>query len=93
MRTLALALVLGVLALGCGDDAGSGGHGGGAGAGTHGGSQGAGGIDPGSCKTDPLETKLVAEQTGVSVDIAELLDPQVDGRVRGARSHDRQGDD
>lgn len=60
--------------LGCGD-AGSGdtsGDGGATGGtGSTSGSEGAGGLSPGTCEIDPLETGLVAEQTGVSVDVAD----------------------
>jgi hypothetical protein len=69
MRALSSALVAAVfVVLGCGgDDAGGGG-----GAGTAStGSKGAGGQNAGSCDTDPLETGLVAEQNGISADIAD----------------------
>jgi hypothetical protein len=69
---------LGLCALGCGgdDDAGGGSATGGAGgAGGSGGGSGSGGsggnITQGSCDPNPLETGLVAEQTGVSADIAD----------------------
>ena len=60
-------VVSAVVGLACGDgeDGGSGGAGGLTGAG------GYGGIEPGNCASDPLETGLVAVQTGVSVDIAD----------------------
>lgn len=60
----------------CGDDSGAGASGGagaggdGAGATAAGGSAGAG-ASPAICDTDPLETGLVAVQTGISVDIAD----------------------
>lgn len=69
MRTNLLALMaLGIVALGCGDEGGSGGNGGSA---SHGAAQGTGGLSPESCETDPLETGIVAEQTGVSADVAD----------------------
>jgi hypothetical protein len=85
--TLLLLGMLGIAGLGCGEDdpdrsaegggaGGSTGSGttsgtGATGAGTTTGTTSAGGIDPGSCDPDPLETGMIAEQTGVSADIAD----------------------
>ncbi|MBK6518839.1 MAG: hypothetical protein IPM79_13510 [Polyangiaceae bacterium] len=66
---LVLPLALSLAA--CSDSAGSGGSGGGGGSPLEGGAPGSGGLSPESCATDPLETGLVAEQTGVSADIAD----------------------
>lgn len=76
MRTWAVVLCLSFCSLGCGgsDDATGSGGGGGAGAsggGSASGGTGGGTITPGSCDPDPLKTGLVAQQTGVSVDIAD----------------------
>ncbi|MBK7582994.1 MAG: hypothetical protein IPI67_22710 [Myxococcales bacterium] len=76
----AVLLGLGLCLLGCGGDDGAGATGGaggagGAGAGGSGGSSaggsGGGVITPGSCDPDPLKTGLVAQQTGVSADVAD----------------------
>src|SRR5262245_50435226 len=60
---------------GAGGSSGSGGSGGSGGSVATGGSGGSGGgsggVSPGSCDPDPLKTGLVAEQTGVSADIAD----------------------
>lgn len=71
-RTSFLALALVTFGCGGGESGGAGGGGsaGGGGAGA-GGSGGGGGVAPGSCATNPLETGLVAQQTGVSADIAD----------------------
>lgn len=56
-----------LLVLGCGSDDGS--EGGSAGGGGNGGT--GGGYVPETCANDPLATGLVAEQTGVSADVAD----------------------
>ncbi|MCC6663619.1 MAG: hypothetical protein IT375_07740 [Polyangiaceae bacterium] len=73
-----LALTLGLSVLGCGgDDGGSSGaggtsSGGGGGVGASGGGGGGGGgYSPETCAKDPLKTGLVAQQTGVSADVAD----------------------
>jgi hypothetical protein len=75
MTATRLVLALALLVLGCGGDDGGGGSGGGGGGGSGGGgaggSGGGGGYTPESCAKDPLKTGLVAQQTGVSVDVAD----------------------
>ncbi|MBI3200917.1 MAG: hypothetical protein HYZ29_05170 [Myxococcales bacterium] len=76
VRARLLALALGVFALGCGgEDGGSGGSGTGGSSGGVGGSSGSGGgsggYAPETCAKDPLKTGLVAQQTGVSADVAD----------------------
>lgn len=61
------ALCAALLVLGCGSDDGS--EGGSAGGGGNGGT--GGGYVPETCANDPLATGLVAEQTGVSADVAD----------------------
>ena len=79
---LGLLLGIGIIGLGCsgdGPDRSAGGGGaatttgtGAAGTGGTGtGATGTGGIDPGTCDADPLATGMVAQQTGVSADIAD----------------------
>ena len=67
-------VALGLLVLGCGSDEGSGGNSGSGGGGSSaagGGGGSGGGYTPETCAKDPLKTGLVAEQTGVSVDVAD----------------------
>ena len=74
VRLLALTLGLSVLGCGCdnGGSSGAGGtsSGGGGGVGASGGG-GDGGYSPETCAKDPLKTGLVAQQTGVSADVAD----------------------
>ena len=59
MRNLFVALLpLWLIGLGCGDAGGDG-------------SSGSSVLPPNTCDTDPLKTGIVAEQTGVSADVAD----------------------
>lgn len=72
-RPLLLVIAFGLLALGCGSESGDspGTGGGGSGGSGGGGSGGGGGITVETCDDDPLKTGLVAQQTGVSADVAD----------------------
>ncbi len=75
-RLLIAVVTSGLVGLGCGDAGSSDSSGTGGGTGTTGslttsGTSGVGGLDPETCATDPLATGIVAEQTGVSADIAD----------------------
>ncbi|MFO0572042.1 MAG: hypothetical protein U0263_40845 [Polyangiaceae bacterium] len=75
MRATWIALLaLGPFVLGCGSDdgdAGTGGKGGSGGGGNGGGGGSGGSYTPETCAKDPLKTGLVAQQTGVSADVAD----------------------
>jgi hypothetical protein len=66
-----VVLTLGLFALGCGSDDGGGAASGGSGGAGGSGGGGTGGTTAATCTTDPLKTGLVAQQTGVSVDVAD----------------------
>jgi len=72
-KRLFACIVLGWLGTACGDSAGTDGSGSGGSTGTTTASTtaGGGGFDLGTCDPDILETGLVAEQTGVAVDVAD----------------------
>ena len=73
---LLVLLGVGILGLGCGEDGpdrstGAGGTSTTSSATGGTGATGTGGLNPGSCDPDPLKTEMIAEQTGVSADIAD----------------------